>query len=222
MNEIIITTTANELGRSNLGKATAFIINSLNTDVKNEKERAIKLHDVDVSGLATKHNPLGEFATTAEWAAKFFGWEKTKVSRYTRIVEKFHENRLTDGNDADVWDNYTISQMVELLKADDEQLKSITADMSVRTIRDKLNMIDADGGDDNTDDNDTGDDNGTGDDNDADDDNDSGDVIDAANTYTEYRRTQDITVLAATIRQFKEVNVEYTEGEYIIFTKATE
>ena len=194
MNEIIITTTANELGRSNLGKATAFIINSLNTDVKNEKERAIKLHDVDVSGMATKHNPLGEFASTAEWAAKFFGWEKTKVSRYTRIVEKFHENRLVDGNDVDVWDNYTISQMVELLKADDEQLKTITADMSVRTIRDKLNMIDADGGD----------------------------VIDIANTYTEYKRTQDITVLAATIRQFKEVNVEYAEGEYIIFINATE
>ena len=209
--EQIITITRNELGQSKLGKATAFIIESLNNDVKNEKERAIKCHDVDISGIATKSNPLGEFDSTAAWAEYYFGWGRSKVSRYTRIVDRFHDvkgdngERLTDGNGDDIWDNYSVSQMIELLNASDEQLQSITVDMSVRTIRDKLKMIEADG--DSTDNDST--------------DNDSGDVIDVTPTYTEYKRTKDITELAATIRQFRDVNVEYSNGEYIIFTKAT-
>lgn len=221
MNEIIITTSKNELGTSKLGKATAFIITSLNTDINNEKERAIKVHDVDANEWATKSNVLGEFDSTAKWAEKFFGWDKSKVSRYVRIVDKFHDDRKTDGNGADIWDDYTVSQMIELLKATDEQLQTITADMSVRAIREKLKMIDTDG--DNTEQDENGDeqDNDEQDEN-NDEQNSENDVIDVQPSYIEYKRTTDITELAATIRQFKDVNVEYDNGEYIIYTKASE
>lgn len=225
MNEIIITTSKNELGTSKLGKATAFIITSLNTDINNEKERAIKVHDVDANEWATKSNVLGEFESTAKWAEKFFGWDKSKVSRYVRIVDKFHDDRKrkTDGNGVDIWDSYTVSQMIELLKATDEQLQSITADMSVRTIRDKLKMIDADSNDEQENENDEQENESNDEQDNADEqENESGDAIDVAPTYNEYKRTTDITELAATIRQFKAVNVEYDNGEYIIYTKASE
>lgn len=142
---IVLSMNEYKLGNSRLDKAARYIAKSLIEDAANEKGRAIKIHDVDFNGDAEKHG----YKNTAEWAEKLFGWNKSKTSRYIRIVDRFHDGTNaveidengkpvlpTDENGADIWGAYTVSQMIELLKATDEQLKRINNKMSVRDIRD--------------------------------------------------------------------------------------
>lgn len=141
-NEIIIKVN-NELGNSKLGKVTAAIIKSLNTDIKNEKDRAVKIAQVNTEEL---YKGTG-FETCAEWAEKFFGFEKTKVSRYIAIVREFHDTTMTDGNGEalDIWGEYSISQMIECLalKGDYKPLADgrITPDMTVKEIRETIKVM---------------------------------------------------------------------------------
>ena len=134
-----------QLGNSRLDKATRYIVKSLIEDAKNEKGRAIKVHDVEFNGDAVKH----DYTSTADWAEQNFRWHKSKTSRYIRIVDRFHDAKdaaavnengqplkPVDANGVEIWEAYTVSQMVELLKATDEQLKRINNRMSVREIRD--------------------------------------------------------------------------------------
>lgn len=141
-NEIIIKVN-NELGNSKLGKVTAAIIKSLNTDIKNEKDRALKIAQVNTEEMFKSAG----FETCAEWAEKFFGFEKTKVSRYIAIVREFHDTTTTDGNGEalDIWDDYSISQMIECLalKGDYKPLADgrITPDMTVKEIRETIKVM---------------------------------------------------------------------------------
>lgn len=137
-NEIIIKVN-NELGNSKLGKVTAAIIKSLNTDIKNEKERAVKIAQVNEEEM---YKPAG-FETCAEWAEKFFGFEKSKVSRYISIVRDFKD--MQDDTGAAVWEIFSISQLIACLSLKGDYAPiidgRITPDMTVKEIREAVNVI---------------------------------------------------------------------------------
>lgn len=137
-NEIIIKVN-NELGNSKLGRVTAAIIKSLNTDIRNEKDRALKIAQVNEEEM---YKPAG-FETCAEWAEKFFGFEKTKVSRYISIVRDFKD--MQDDTGAGVWDIFSISQLIACLSLKGDYAPiidgRITPDMTVKEIREAVNVI---------------------------------------------------------------------------------
>lgn len=130
MNEIIITGSTG-LGNSALGKVTARIIKSINTDINNEKARALDVAKVATEELYSKAG----FATVAEWAEKFFGWGKSKVSRYCSIVREFADN-------TEIWDAYSVSQLIECLalKGDYAPMSDgrIIPEMSAKEIREYI------------------------------------------------------------------------------------
>lgn len=128
MNEIIITGSTG-LGNSALGKVTARIIKSINSEIGNEKASALDVAKVATEELYAKAG----FESVAEWAEKFFGWKKTKVSRYCSIVREFSDN-------AEIWDAYSATQMIECLplKGDYAPMTDgrIIPEMSAKEIRD--------------------------------------------------------------------------------------
>lgn len=127
MNEIIITGSTG-LGNSALGKVTARIIKSINSEIGNEKARALDVAKVANEELYAKAG----FESVAEWAEKFFGWNKSKVSRYCSIVREFADN-------AEIWDAYSVTQMIECLslKGDYKPMTDgrIIPEMSAKEIR---------------------------------------------------------------------------------------
>ena len=135
-NEIILKENT-ELGKSRLGSITQFIIKSLNGDTRSEKARAEKVFTVHSDGLAEKAG----FKNTAEWAEKFFGWHKTKTSRLVKSVERFaYPTEATEPLLRNVWADYTLSQMQEMITHTDSEIISagITPEMSAKQIREAL------------------------------------------------------------------------------------
>lgn len=135
-NEIILAGST-ELGKSKLGRATTKVITLINSQIRDEKQIAVSIAVVDREDDATKAG----FKNTAEWAEKFFGFSKSKVSRYISITARFKWTKVTDETGADYWDIFTLSQMQEMLKATDEQIKHITPDMTVKEIREYLSYV---------------------------------------------------------------------------------
>ena len=190
MNEIILTGNT-ELGKSVLGRATEKIIKLINTQIRDEKQIAVAVAEVDRTGAAVDAG----FKSTAVWAAEFLNFSKSKVSRYISITTRFKFTKVTDEQGRDYWDIFTLSQLQEMLKATDEQLQQITPDMTVKDIREYLSFIDV-GGDDAEETTDGGAD-------DAEETADAGDVDGAeeiadTNNVDEY---DDITVLLSVIKQ---------------------
>lgn len=142
MNEIILTGST-ELGKSVLGRATEKIIKLINTQIRDEKQIAVAVAEVDRTGAAVDAG----FKTTAAWAAEYLNFSKSKVSRYISITTRFKWTKVTDEQGRDFWDIFTLGQMQEMLKATDEQLMQIAPDMTVKDIREYLSFIDV-GGDD--------------------------------------------------------------------------
>lgn len=142
MNEIILTGNT-ELGRSVLGRATERIIKLINTQIRDEKQIAVAVAEVDRTGAAIDAG----FKTTAAWADEFLHFSKSKVSRYISITTRFKWTKVTDEQGRDYWDIFTLGQMQEMLKATDEQLMQISPDMTVKDIREYLSFVDV-GGDD--------------------------------------------------------------------------
>lgn len=142
MNEIILTGNT-ELRKSVLGRATEKIIKLINTQIRDEKQIAVAVAEVDRTGAAVGAG----FKSTAVWAAEFLNFSKSKVSRYISITTRFKFSKVTDEQGRDYWDIFTLSQLQEMLKATDEQLQQITPDMTVKDIREYLSFIDV-GGDD--------------------------------------------------------------------------
>lgn len=140
MNEIILTGNT-ELGRSVLGRATEKIIKLINTQIRDEKQIAVAVAEVDRTGAAVDAG----FKNTATWAAEFLNFSKSKVSRYISITTRFKFTKVTDEQGRDYWDIFTLSQLQEMLKATDEQLAQITPDMTVKDIREYLSFIDVGG-----------------------------------------------------------------------------
>lgn len=140
MNEIILTGNT-ELGRSALGRATEKIIKLINTQIRDEKQIAVAVAEVDRTGAAVDAG----FKSTATWAAEFLNFSKSKVSRYISITTRFKWTKFTDEQGRDYWDIFTLGQLQEMLKATDEQLEQITPDMTVKDIREYLSFIDVGG-----------------------------------------------------------------------------
>ena len=140
MNEIILTGNT-ELGRSVLGRATEKIIKLINTQIRDEKQIAVAVAEVDRTGAAVDAG----FKNTATWAAEFLNFSKSKVSRYISITTRFKWTKFTDEQGRDYWDIFTLGQLQEMLKATDEQLAQITPDMTVKDIREYLSFIDVGG-----------------------------------------------------------------------------
>ena len=145
MNEIILTGST-ELGKSVLGRATEKIIKLINTQIRDEKQIAVAVAEVDRTGAAVDAG----FKSTAVWAAEFLNFSKSKVSRYISITTRFKFTKITDEQGRDYWDIFTLSQLQEMLKATDEQLMQITPDMTVKDIREYLSFIDVGGEPDET------------------------------------------------------------------------
>ena len=137
MNEIILTGST-ELGRSALGRATEKIIKLVNAQIRDEKQIAVSVAEVDRTGAAVDAG----FKTTAAWAEQFLNFSKSKVSRYIAITRRFKWEKITDEQGRDYWDIFTLGQLQEMLKATDEQLMQITPDMTVKEIREYLSHID--------------------------------------------------------------------------------
>ncbi len=137
MNEIILTGNTT-LGTTPLGRKTAAIIKLANNQIRDEKQIAIRVAEVDRDELAT----TAGFKNTAEWAGEFLDFSKSKVSRYVSIVNRFKFVKVTDEQGRDYWDIFTLSQLQEMLKATDAQLQQITPDMTVKAIREYLSYID--------------------------------------------------------------------------------
>lgn len=137
MNEIILTGSA-ELGRSALGRATEKIIKLVNAQIRDEKQIAVSVAEVDRTGAAVEAG----FKTTAAWAEQFLNFSKSKVSRYIAITRRFKWDKVTDEQGRDYWDIFTLGQLQEMLKATDEQLMQITPDMTVKEIREYLSYVD--------------------------------------------------------------------------------
>lgn len=127
------------LGESPLAKATVNIITAINNGARNDKEIAKEVYTVDHADLAC----AAGFKGIGEWAEKFFDWHKTKTSRLSSIAKRFY----FEDESKEIWEAFTVTQMVEMLKASDEQLSAITPDMTAKQIRDYLKreseMIDA-------------------------------------------------------------------------------
>lgn len=136
-NEIILAGNT-ALGKSKLGRVTSKVITLINAQIRDEKQIAVSIAEVDREDDAKKAG----FKNTAEWAEKFFGFSKSKVSRYISITARFKWTKVTDETGADYWDIFTLSQMQEMLKATDEQIQHITPDMTVKEIREYLSYVD--------------------------------------------------------------------------------
>lgn len=145
-NEIILAGNTT-LGKTKLGRTTTKVITLINSQIRDEKQIAVSIAEVDREDDATKAG----FKNTAEWAEKFFGFSKSKVSRYISITARFKWTKVTDETGADYWDIFTLSQMQEMLKATDEQIKHITPDMTVKEIREYLSYVDITDGAEDTD-----------------------------------------------------------------------
>ena len=191
MNEIILTGNT-ELGRSVLGRATEKIIKLINTQIRDEKQIAVAVAEVDRTNAAVDAG----FKNTASWAAEFLNFSKSKVSRYISITTRFKFTKVTDEQGRDYWDIFTLSQLQEMLKATDEQLQRITPDMTVKDIREYLSFIDVGGDESESDEPDETADGGA-DESDEMSDNGADDITDAF-AVDEY---DDITVMLSVVKQ---------------------
>ena len=127
MNEIIMTN-SNEIstGSVKLDKAIAKISAELKKGNKANHEVARTLYKIKTEELFT----VTGYETFSDFAENYFGISKSQASRYTQVAEKFlGEQRYED---------YTISQLVEMLKATPEMLEYINPSMSVKDIRDYI------------------------------------------------------------------------------------
>ena len=196
MNEIILTGST-ELGKSVLGRATEKIIKLINTQIRDEKQIAVAVAEVDRTGAAVDAG----FKTTAAWAAEYLNFSKSKVSRYISITARFKWTKVTDEQGRDYWDIFTLGQMQEMLKATDEQLMQITPDMTVKDIREYLSFIDV--GDDDAEETTAG---GSDDAEEIADETDEMETADDSVSATVVDEYDDITVMLSVVKQYLLIN----------------
>lgn len=127
MNEIIMTN-SNEIstGSVKLDKAIAKISAELKKGNKSNHEIARTLYKIKTEELFT----VTGYETFSDFAENYFGISKSQASRYTQVAEKFLGEQQ--------YEDYTISQLVEMLKATPEMLEYINPSMSVKDIREYI------------------------------------------------------------------------------------
>ena len=131
-NEIILRT-ENTISNKSLKTVTGKAVTLLNGGIKAEKDVAKLVYDVNEKELATKAG----FKNTADWASRYLGFDKSKTSRYIRIVKEFSDYIREDG--LHLWDAFSATQLVEMLKAERvEDIEKISPLMTCKEIREML------------------------------------------------------------------------------------
>ena len=151
MNEIMVNIKADvSTGSIRLDRSIKKIRTEIERGVKASHKIAIELNIIKTNELYTDIG-YDDFSAFAE---QYFSISKSQASRLTAVADTFLRPEF-DGK----YDNYSNSQLVEMLKANATQLAKISPEMSVRAIRDliksdNLLITDDDNGNDNDNDND--------------------------------------------------------------------
>lgn len=127
MMEIINVTTgkdnkAIQTGSVQLDKACNKIFAEMKRGNKASHVIAKELHNISVNSLFTQ--VADNFSDFAE---QYFGLSKSRASRYVKVAERF----LQDNK----FENYTITQLTEMLRATDEMIEYINPSMTCTEIR---------------------------------------------------------------------------------------
>lgn len=130
MNEIMVNIKEDvTTGSIRLDRSIKKIRTEIERGVKASHKIAIELNNIKTNELYTDIG-YDDFSSFSE---KYFGLSKSQASRLTAVAETFLRPEF-DGK----YEKYSNSQLVEMLKANAEQLAKITPEMSVRTIRDLI------------------------------------------------------------------------------------
>lgn len=78
------------------------------------------------------------YTTFSDFSEEYFGISKSNAGRLANVATRF----LSNEDDAKRFERFSTSQLIEMLKATDEQLKFISADMRVCDIREYLKQTD--------------------------------------------------------------------------------
>lgn len=78
------------------------------------------------------------YTTFSDFSEEYFGISKSNAGRLANVATRF----LSTDDDAKRFERFSTSQLIEMLKATDEQLKFISSDMRVCDIRDYLKQND--------------------------------------------------------------------------------
>ncbi len=78
------------------------------------------------------------YTTFSDFSEEYFGISKSNAGRLANVATRF----LSTNDDAMCFERFSTSQLIEMLKATDEQLKFISSDMRVCDIRDYLKQND--------------------------------------------------------------------------------
>lgn len=159
MNEIMLNIKADvSTGSIRLDRSIKKIRTEIERGIKASHKIAIELNNIKTNELYTDIG-YDDFSAFSE---QYFGISKSQASRLTAVADTFLRPEF-DGK----YDEYSNSQLVEMLKATATQLAKITPEMSVRAIRDliksdNLLITDDDNDNDNVDNNDNSNDENSG------------------------------------------------------------
>lgn len=148
MDEIMVNIKADvTTGSIRLDRSIKKIRTEIERGVKASHKIAIELNNIKTNELYTDIG-YDDFSAFAE---QYFGISKSQASRLTAVADTFLGPEF-EGK----YDEYSNSQLVEMLKANAAQLAKITPEMSVRAIRDLIksdNLLITDDDNDNDNDN---------------------------------------------------------------------
>ena len=133
----IIDVTKNSTGDKRLDSAIKKIHTEFSRGIKASHNIARELEKIKNEELFT----VTGAESFSDFAENYFGISKSNASRLTAIAEKFLHETVIDsetGKTVYVYEDYSTSKLIEMLKATPEQLTQITPDMTVSEIR---NMI---------------------------------------------------------------------------------
>lgn len=144
MNEIMVNIKADvSTGSVRLDRSIKKIRTEIERGIKASHKIAIELNNIKTNELYTDIG-YDDFSAFAE---QYFGISKSQASRLTAVADTFLRPEF-EGK----YDEYSNSQLVEMLKANAAQLAKISPEMSVRAIRDLIksdNLLITDDGNDN-------------------------------------------------------------------------
>lgn len=134
---IIKITDANTTGNKKLDNAINKIYTEFNKGIKASHTIARTLEKIknEELYLAVGSSSFSDFCESR------FGISKSQASRLVAISERFLNVTVIDpdGKAEYLYEEYTTSKLVEMLKATSEQLGEITPDMTVKEIRELIN-----------------------------------------------------------------------------------
>lgn len=133
MEEIITRTSKNISGKGKLATAVKKIDNEFSKGIKASHEIARQLEKIKNEELFKQANST----SFSDFVETTWGMSRSQAGRLVQIAERFLNKKCIDekGKEHFVYENYTTSKLVEMLKATDKQLEEINEGMSVREIR---------------------------------------------------------------------------------------